>query len=199
MSNQTNAGADRNDPPSREYLETVYTEIHNRYAGITDFRAKLLGLLPLATGTGVFLAWERAQAQTDERFLGPIGIFGLIVILGLFAYEIRGMQRCQMLEEQGKCLKKKMELEGLGPFHRPDRWLGNMLGAPAAGLIIYVATAVAWTCLAAYGLMSPGRLTWTLLVGGLVGFLVVVTASWFPLRRRLEQIRSSTPCPSDPQ
>jgi hypothetical protein len=198
MSDQTNTGAQGEDRPRPGYLEAVYTEIHNRYAGITDFRAKLLGLLPLATGTGIFLLWQRAQEQKDERFLGPIGIFGVIVTLGLFAYEIRGMQRCQMLEEQGKCLEKEMKLGNLGPFHGPDRWLGNMLGAPAAGLIIYVATATAWICLAAFG-FSAGKLTGGLLIGGLVGFIVALAVLWAVLRRRLDHIRATTLSPADPQ
>jgi hypothetical protein len=49
-----------------DYLELAYTQLNNRYAEITDFRAKLLGLLPLATGTGAFLLLERTQDQYDE-------------------------------------------------------------------------------------------------------------------------------------
>jgi hypothetical protein len=70
--------------PGEAHFEHIYTQIQNRYAGITDFRAKLLGLLPLATGTGAFLLLQRAQDENADlrRFLGPMGIFGLVVTLG---------------------------------------------------------------------------------------------------------------------
>jgi hypothetical protein len=77
VSNQGNAPLDQENRSSGgDYLELAYTQLNNRYAEITDFRAKLLGLLPLATGAGAFLILERTQDQYDElrRFLGPIGI-----------------------------------------------------------------------------------------------------------------------------
>jgi hypothetical protein len=38
-----------------ENLKTVYQQLCESYRAIDDFRAKLLGFLPLATGTGIFL------------------------------------------------------------------------------------------------------------------------------------------------
>ena len=53
MSNQANAPLDQENRSSGgDYLELAYTQLNDRYAEITDFRAKLLGLLPLATGAG---------------------------------------------------------------------------------------------------------------------------------------------------
>jgi hypothetical protein len=61
------------------------------------------------------------------------------------------MQRCRELEKQGRNLEKEMKVVALRPFHGPPRALGGILGAPAAGLIIYIATAFAWIWLAGYG------------------------------------------------
>jgi hypothetical protein len=125
-----------------------------RESGISDAisdvffaRPKLLTLLPLATGTGAFLLLQRAENNHDVRgFLGPNGIFGFVVTLGLFAYELRGMQRCHRLEVQLAALERLFRLSPeQGPFlGQPKRKLGNMLGPPAAGLIVYLATAFAW-------------------------------------------------------
>jgi hypothetical protein len=47
VSNQMNAVVDgENRPSGGEDLELTYTQFHNRYAEITEFRAKLLELLP---------------------------------------------------------------------------------------------------------------------------------------------------------
>jgi hypothetical protein len=195
VSNQANAPLDQENRSSGgDYLELAYTQLNNRYAEITDFRAKLLGLLPLATGAGAFLILERTQDQYDElrRFLGPIGIFGLIVTLGLFAYELRGMQRCQKLEQLGEALEEQMHLNGLGPFQgQPERPFGNMLGAPAAGLIIFIATAFAWLWLTAYGFEWPLSLAW-----GLLSFVTVLALSWVLVWRWLKRTASAKPLSS---
>jgi hypothetical protein len=196
VSDQTNAAVEGEDRPKDDHLALVYEQVHNRYAGITEFRAKLLGLLPLATGTGAFLLLQRIQDPNNLHrvFLGPLGIFGLFVTVGLFIYELRGMQRCRRLEEQGKALEKKMQLDAdLGPFRsQPPRKFGGMLGAPAAGLIIYIASASAWLSLALYGFkISPNR-PWTL--AGLGAFLLLLLGSWTLLWQCLNRtpIRVST-------
>lgn len=68
----------------KEALRTAYQEVCRSYHAIADFRAKLLGLLPLASGTGIYLL-----AKGDTNYLVPLGIFGFVVTLGLFVYEIR--------------------------------------------------------------------------------------------------------------
>jgi hypothetical protein len=160
VSDQTNAGAGGERETDHDYLKLAYTEVHNRYAGITDFRAKLLGLLPLATGTGAIILLQRVQDPNSlhRPFLGPIGIFGL--------------------EEQGEALEVAMNLdEKWGPFRgRPRRRLGGMFGAPAAGLIIYIATATAWLLLALYGFKASPNLRWAL--AGMGAFVLLLAVAW---------------------
>jgi type II secretory pathway pseudopilin PulG len=141
-------------------LDLAYQRAGESYEAITEFRGKLLALLPLATGTAAFLLLERvqaaqaqaaqaqaaqaqaaqaqaaqaqaAQAQAHahqlQQFLGPIGIFGVVVTLGLFTYELRGMQRCHRLEVQAGALEKQLGLSAeQGPF----------LGQPQRALTIF--------------------------------------------------------------
>jgi hypothetical protein len=92
-------------------LRLAYERAADSYEAITEFRAKLLTLLPLATGTGAFLLLQRAENNHDVRgFLGPVGIFSFVVTLGLFAYELRGMQRCHRLEVQLAALERLFRL-----------------------------------------------------------------------------------------
>jgi hypothetical protein len=193
-------------------LDLAYQRAGESYEAITEFRGKLLALLPLATGTAAFLLLERvqaaqaqaaqaqaaqaqaAQAQAAQalahahqlqQFLGPIGIFGVVVTLGLFTYELRGMQRCHRLEVQAGALEKQLGLSAeQGPFlGQPQRALGNMLGPPAAGLIIYLATAFAWLWLAGYGLgWWAVRASGLLYVYGAVLLVAWILLSWW-LRR----------------
>src|SRR6185436_1962259 len=92
--------------PQDEQLK-VYEQLCNSYRAIDDFRGKLLGFLPLATGTGVFLlVTDKARLDIIQPFLWPIGIFGFVITLGLFFYELYGVKKCAHLIRAGIDLEK---------------------------------------------------------------------------------------------
>ncbi len=74
-----------------EELKAFYQEVCTSHQGIADFRAKLLGFLPLASGTGIFLFLNLTSSTGTKQYLLPIGVFGFVVTLGLAFYAI---QRC---------------------------------------------------------------------------------------------------------
>jgi len=89
--------SEEKEPASRdadEELKVVYQEVCSSFHAIADFRAKLLGFLPLASGAGIFLLLNRSLTDGTEQYLLPIGVFGFAVTLGLFFYELRGIQKC---------------------------------------------------------------------------------------------------------
>jgi hypothetical protein len=172
----------------REALVPAYEQLCKSYEAITEFRGKLLTLLPLATGTGIFLLLDSRRAQDahergESSFLGAAGLFGVIVTVGLFAYELRGIQRCQHLEFQGKKLEDALQLkQHEGQFSdAPPRLLGDMLGPPLAGLVVYVAVAMAWLYVAGFGFDWWSKEPWGLLVG-YVGSLAL---GWVLMKRYL--------------
>lgn len=84
--------------------KAAYERVCESYHAIDDFRMKLLGLLPVATGTGVFLLLNSntdllcpgnkpSQQRTLEVFLTAAGFIGLTFTVGLFAYELFGIKR----------------------------------------------------------------------------------------------------------
>jgi hypothetical protein len=64
------------------------------YHAIDDFRAKLLGFLPLVTGGGLVLLTGRPE-DVRQDFFRPVGIFGVAVTIGLLAYELNGVRRAE--------------------------------------------------------------------------------------------------------
>jgi quercetin dioxygenase-like cupin family protein len=165
----------------------AYRQICTSYADISDFRGKLLTLLPLATGTGAFLLLERG----DSNLLGPIGVFGAVVTLGLFMYELRGIQRCHRLEDQACTLEEELGLDvKKGPFlGQPKRSLWGMLGPPAAGLAVYLAVVFAWLYIAGVGFdwwttLGQAPPAWVLIPVFValqtVGWLAVRHGGWWP-------------------
>ena len=131
-----------------ESLRTVYRELCNSYRAIDDFRTKLLGFLPLATGTAAFfLVTDREKLAVASSYLGPIGVFGFVITLGLFCYEFYAIKKCGALIEAGKLLEKELHI-GHGQFlSRPRRLLG-LINEPFAAGVIYPAVLGAWTFVA---------------------------------------------------
>ena len=67
-------------------LRVIYQETCKTHNAIADFRAKLLALLPIASGTGVFLLLGKLNGG-DRKLLLAVGLFGFIVTFGLFMYD----------------------------------------------------------------------------------------------------------------
>jgi len=102
-----------NDPA---LMTTAYERVCDSYQAFDDFRTKLLGLLPTATGTGVFLLLSGESDLLDSHKcggpLGAIGAVGFLFTLGLFAYELYGIKKCYCLIETGKRLELEFGIAG---------------------------------------------------------------------------------------
>lgn len=157
-----------------ESLRLLYQETCRQHQGITDFRAKLLALLPLASGAGVLLLLGR---DADTRFLGAIGLYGLAVTAGLFLYELRGIQRCITLRDQAAALEQALGVPaGLGQFRdRPRAALGGFVGAEGASWVIYLAILAGWAYVAGLGL---GWWHWIPAVYLVLLYLVALGVKW---------------------
>jgi hypothetical protein len=147
----------------KETLRLVYQEACKNHGAIADFRGKLLGLLPVASGSGVFILLGTLNNQT---VLAPIGLFGVAVTLGLFVYELRGIEDCTMLR------RRAAEIElGLGipkqesVFHNWKRGKLGLLDEIGASWIVYSAVLLSWAYLAGVGAQArwdplPQPLPW---------------------------------------
>jgi hypothetical protein len=130
----------------------LYERVCESYHAIDDFRMKLLGLLPIATGTGVFLLLStnaEAIGATDSKLrpsLIAIGTFGLVFTLGLYAYEAFGIKKCHYLIGTGRRLEEAFNERG--QFRsRPNAIIGH-INEPFASALIYPASMASWLFLA---------------------------------------------------
>jgi hypothetical protein len=141
---------------------TIYQELCNSYRAIDDFRAKLLGFLPLATGTGIFLLLDNAKGLDNANFKGgsvlvAVGAFGFAVTLGLFFYELYGIKKCHALIKAGKKLEKRLSIVN-GQFRKRPRDVAGWINEPFAAGVIYPAVLAAWTFLAVF--FMPQKAPW---------------------------------------
>jgi len=133
--------------PQDEQLK-VYEQLCNSYRAIDDFRSKLLGFLPLATGTGVFLLiTDPEKIKFMQGLFQPIGAFGFIITLGLFFYELYGIKKCTYLIRAGKALENELNIQN-GQFTQRPPGVAILINEPLAAGVIYPAVLAAWTFLA---------------------------------------------------
>jgi len=151
-------------------LRTAYEEVCKSYERIDDFRAKLLGFLPFASGTGIFLllADVSSSGSNIAKYLAFAGILGFAITIGLFFYELRGIQRCIRLSRVGKELEYSMGVEG--QFQRWPHSLGRFINEPIAASIIYPIILAAWSYVAMFSL-GPQIAIWISAVVFIIGFI----------------------------
>jgi hypothetical protein len=138
----------------------LYERVCESYHAVDDFRMKLLGLLPVATGTAVFLllsgkadllgSGDHASTGTATA-LFAIGAFGLLFTIGLFAYELFGVKKCHYLIAASARLERTFAAEAVngsrGQFLSRPRELAGFINEPFASAIIYPASMAAWVFL----------------------------------------------------
>ena len=79
---------------------SIYAEVGADYRAIDDLRLRLLGLLPLATGTGIFLLLK--SEATPKLVLAIAGAFGCLSTISLFLYELHGIEKCAHYIHRGQ-------------------------------------------------------------------------------------------------
>jgi hypothetical protein len=132
--------------PDEEDRRMVYQQLCTSYHAIDDFRTKLLGFLPLATGTGIFLVLNDMSAARMAELkveFGVVGLFGFLITLGLFAFELYGIKKCHALIVAGKDIEHMLGVDG--HFARRPREFARVVNEPFASGIIYPAVLAAWT------------------------------------------------------
>lgn len=126
----------------------IYEQLCTSYRAIDDFRAKLLGFIPLVTGTGISFLFEKIQNPQEipieaKSLLAAVGVFGALITLGLFSYEIFGIKKCAALIKAGQDLETSMNIES-GQFTKRPQSIAHLINEPFAAGVIYSTVLAAW-------------------------------------------------------
>jgi hypothetical protein len=151
----------------------AYQEVCKSYQAIVDFRAKLLGFLPLASGAGAYAVLSK---EPSPAWQWVAGLFGFAITLGLFLYELRGLQRAAALERAGRELELQMSLSS-GQFReQPEPYLRGFVDPRGAAWVIYPTVQASWLYLIAEGRLGP---FWA----GVVAIVLGLAIGWWMARR----------------
>ncbi len=126
----------------------MYAEVGAQYRAIDDLRLRLLGLLPLATGTGIFVLTR--SDETSPIVLAVTGLFGAVATISLFIYELHGIEKCAHYIHRGEQIENSFEIRGAFT-ERPHSFMG-FVSEFLPAILIYPASLAGWTYVALSGL-----------------------------------------------
>ena len=151
----------------------AYQEVCKSYQAIVDFRAKLLGFLPLASGLGAYAVLSKEPSPPWEWVAG---LFGFMITLGLFLYELRGLQRAAALEQAGRELEVELGVAN-GQFReQPEPYLRGFVDPRGAAWVIYPTVQAGWLYLIAVGRLGT-------LLAALLAIVLAVGIGWWMARQ----------------
>ena len=143
----TEAIAEEKNSPSRASAEKRYEEICTSIRTTDEISFKLLGLVPLLSGAAIMTV---SKNDVNQVLLWLVSLFGTVVTLGLFRWELRNIQNCKWLASRAAEMEKDEFGVTSGQFSGRDeapRLFGFRLGKTEAEKIIYIATILSWLAL----------------------------------------------------
>jgi hypothetical protein len=139
-----------------DILRDVYKEVCNSYHAIDEFRAKLLGILPIASLAGILVVGKEPLIlqPAGQHLIGFASFFAAAFTLALFLFEIRGILRCHLLIERGAEIEKALRVRGQfcvctqQSVHASESGVERVFNAKTAASGMYSLVFSAWLFLA---------------------------------------------------
>jgi hypothetical protein len=155
----------------------AYGQAGDNYRAIDELRLKLLGLLPLATGAGIFLLLRGGGIPADLAV--AVGAFGMVATLSLYFYELHGVEKCAHFIQRGQQLEQELGVRG-SFTNRPHHIFG-VVSELLPTMLIYPASFAGWLFLALdgvsgerFGFPVRGWVTGAVLAGGVAASSVLI-------------------------
>jgi hypothetical protein len=87
-------------------VDNVYAEISASVRTTDDISFKLLGLVPLISGGGIFLLLDASKQPDWSPVTIFIALFGAVVTFAIYRWEVRNIQTCNWLIARGAELEE---------------------------------------------------------------------------------------------
>ena len=146
--NETDGSATSDHKPVAP--EKRYAEICSNIRATDEISFKLLGLVPLVSGAGIFVLLDRSKQPTWSPMAIFAAVFGAVVTFAIYRWEIRNIQTCRWLIDRAAELERNELGLARGQFHARDpapALFGRKMGKTEAERLLYWTTIAAWLLL----------------------------------------------------
>jgi hypothetical protein len=135
--------------------DKFYSEICFKIRATDDISFKLLGFVPILSGTGIFLLLFKGEAFSFASVVLSC-LIGMTITIGLFLWERRNIKICEIFRDAAAILEQEVVHDIPRPYsltskpnHQefkidPDKDYSSFVGKTEAEVIIYLASALAW-------------------------------------------------------
>ena len=136
--------------PNPENIRMIYNQMCTSYHSVDDFRAKLLGFLPLVSGTATY---SLIKDGSSTHYVHEIAWLGVLFTFGLIIYGLKGIQKCTFYIASGKTIEEHMlqDTSFKGQFMMLTdgrKLMSKFFTEPVASAIVYAAVLSAWVYVA---------------------------------------------------
>lgn len=113
----------------QDVITMMYQQVCEHHRSISDFRGKLLAVVPIASGAFVALISARGEWAKNGALLIPAGVVGFLVTFGLYLFEAWQSDACRHLEHHASFLENKLHVKA-GQFStlRPKTRVRDVYG-----------------------------------------------------------------------
>jgi hypothetical protein len=162
-----------------------YTNLSLDIRTTDDISFKLMGIVPLVSGTGI-VGLLLARNTLSAPVICLLSLFAAVVTLGLFRWELRNIQNCRWLKAYADALERKaLERADLKDAYVEQPTSPQGIGKRGGETIIYATTLATWLALPAVLGLSSGVDPWSqkpYVVAFLVIGLAMLTSVFVPLK-----------------
>lgn len=130
--------------------EKRYAEICSNIRATDGISFKLVGLVPLVSGAGIFVLLDRSKDLTWSPMAIFAAVFGAVVTFAIYRWEVRNIQTCRWLIERAAELERNELGLASGQFYARDPapvLFGRRMGKTEAERLLYWTTIAAWLLL----------------------------------------------------
>lgn len=169
----------------------MYAQVSDNYRAIDELRLRVLALLPLATGTGILVLLGGNGISANVAV--PVGVFGMVVTVALYFYELHGVEKCAHFIHRGEELEAAMQMPG--SFTSRPRHIFGVVSELLPSMVIYPASFTGWMFLALHevggtwlGVDVGISVTIAALVAGVAASAIAITVMQRTRPRRREAL-----------
>jgi len=134
-------------PADQVALDKIYGEVRAAIRETDNISFRLLGLVPLVSGTAL-IGFVLQSQNPHPALLTLVALFAAGITLGLFRWELRNVQTCVWLLKYAEAVEREaFASKGLEGIFRPQPRAPQKVGKAEALKFIYAVTIVAWLAL----------------------------------------------------
>jgi len=133
------------DPPNRDVLLALYTQVCTTWRELIEIRFKLLALVPAVSvlSQAAILSNSIVGAGLGRPLKAGLCVFGLLVTFGLFLYDKRNSELHDDLISRGRKIEDELGID-TGQFKGRLRPSNSLVKHDVALAIIYGTSLVGW-------------------------------------------------------